>query len=132
MRNQILICALLACLVALFSWGQEPPKPMTNQDVTEMVSLGLSDDVIVDKIHAAVATDFDTGVEALKALKAAKVSDAVLRAMISPHPAAGVPGPGQTMVASFWVLVIILAWYKFPPPGERSRTSLSPTNRVEK
>lgn len=64
-----------------------------------MVSLGLSDDVVIDKIHAAEATDFDTSVSGLTALKAAKVSDAVIRAMINPHPVAAV-APIQAVAAS--------------------------------
>ncbi|HXM94192.1 MAG TPA: hypothetical protein VOA64_08065 [Candidatus Dormibacteraeota bacterium] len=54
----------------------------------EMVSLGLTDDVIIDKIHAAGTTDFDTTIVGLRALKQAKVSDTVIRAMINPHPPA--------------------------------------------
>lgn len=46
----------------------------------------MSDDVIIDKIHATQATDFDTSVAAMRILKAAKVSDAVIRSMIDPHP----------------------------------------------
>lgn len=41
-----------------------------------------------DKIHATEETNFDTGVVGLRALKSAKVSDAVIRAMINPHPIA--------------------------------------------
>src|SRR5258708_13078703 len=63
---------------------------MFNQDVSDMVSLGLSDDVVIDKIHGAGATDFDTSIDAMKALKAGKVSDAVIRVMINPHPAPAV------------------------------------------
>ena len=55
-----------------------------------MVSLGLSDDVIIEKIHATQATEFDTSVVALRTLKAAKVSDTVIRAMINPHPSGSV------------------------------------------
>jgi len=55
-----------------------------------MASLGLSDDLIIDKIHATQAAEFDTSVAALRTLKAAKVSDAVIRAMISPHPGGSV------------------------------------------
>jgi len=50
-----------------------------------MVSLGLSDDVIIEKIRSVPVTSFDTSVAGLKVLKAAKVSDAVLKAMINPH-----------------------------------------------
>ena len=55
-----------------------------------MVSLGLPDDVIIEKIHATQATEFETSVAALRTLKAAKVSDAVIRAMINPHPSSSV------------------------------------------
>ena len=54
---------------------QASGKKLANQDVIDMVSLGLSDDVVIDKIHAAEITEFDTGIVALKSLKAAKVSD---------------------------------------------------------
>lgn len=64
---------------------------LTNEDVIQLVGLGLSDDVIIDKIYAADATQFDTSVEALKTLKADKVPDSVLRAMINPRPIAATP-----------------------------------------
>ncbi|HVS88378.1 MAG TPA: hypothetical protein VHF01_09170 [Candidatus Acidoferrum sp.] len=84
-----LTCMLSVCiLLAAGCLGQQSVQKMTNQDVLEMVSLGLSDDVIIDKVHAAGAADFDTSIAGLKALKGAKVSDAVIRAMINPHPAA--------------------------------------------
>jgi hypothetical protein len=50
-----------------------------------MVSLGLSDDVIIEKVRSAASTNFDTSVEGLKLLKEAKVSDSILKAMINPH-----------------------------------------------
>jgi hypothetical protein len=56
---------------------------MTNQDVIDMVSLGLPDDVIIEKIRS-VATDFDTSVAGLRSLKAGRVSDSVIRIMINP------------------------------------------------
>jgi len=74
-------------LLALVCVGQQLSKRLTNQDVIDLAAVGLSDDVIIDKIHATEATDFDTSVAALKALKAAKVSDDVIRAMINPRPA---------------------------------------------
>jgi hypothetical protein len=63
---------------------------MTNADVIELAGMGLSDDVVMDKIYAAKATDFDTSIAGLRALKAAKISDIVIRAMINPQP---VPQP---------------------------------------
>jgi hypothetical protein len=60
-----------------------------------MVSLGLGDDVILEKIKSAPETDFATDLDSLKTLKAAKVSDPVIRAMINPKaataPAAAAP-----------------------------------------
>src|SRR5260370_8678828 len=84
-----LTCILSVCaLAASMCLGQQAVKKMTNEDITAMVSLGLTDEVIIDKIHAAGATDFDTSVAGLTALKQAKESDAVIRAMINPHPSA--------------------------------------------
>ena len=49
--------------------GQQFSQRMTNQDVIDMVALGLSDDLIFKKIHALDSTDFDTSVKGLRALK---------------------------------------------------------------
>jgi hypothetical protein len=81
--------ALLCLLLASAVHGQEPAKRFTNQDVIDMVGLGLSDDVIITKVRAESAsgagvTSFDTTVAGLKALKAAKISDAVIQVMINP------------------------------------------------
>jgi hypothetical protein len=76
----------LLCLISV-GFAQQLTKKMSNQDVVDMVALGLSDDVVIDKIHAADGTSFDTSVPALKKLKAASVSDQVIRAMINPKPA---------------------------------------------
>jgi len=66
-------------------------KRFSNQDVIEMVKLGLSDDVIIAKIRTASSAgadsfSIDTSVEALKTLKESNVSDAVIKAMINPAP----------------------------------------------
>jgi hypothetical protein len=68
--------------------SQVQPKALSNDDVIQMITLGLSDELIVEKIKSASSTSFDTSIDALKALKAAKVSDTVLRAMINPHSVA--------------------------------------------
>src|SRR5580704_7949029 len=83
-RFAVIISCIL--LTACFARGQQRQltQRLTNQDVIDMVGLGLSDDLIVDKIHAAAVTDFDTSVAGLKTLKLNKVSDAVMRAMINP------------------------------------------------
>jgi hypothetical protein len=59
-----------------------------------MTAVGLSDDVIISKIRSAAAggaLQFDTSVDGLKELKAAKVSDEVIKVMINPAPSAA-PG----------------------------------------
>jgi hypothetical protein len=82
---RILIAMVPVIVLAVVSLGQQLTHRLTNQDVIEMVSVGLSDDVVIDKIHATETADFDTSVAGLKALKLAKVSDAVIRVMINPH-----------------------------------------------
>jgi hypothetical protein len=80
--------------------GGRTAQALTNQDVIEMVGLGLSDNLITDKIRVAQLTDFDTTVVGLRALKAAKVSDAVIRVMVNAHiffpDIATSPGPLTT------------------------------------
>lgn len=63
------------------------PKEMGNADVIVLVAAGLSDDIVIAKIHASPLTNFDTSVNGLESLKAAKVSNAVIRVMIDPHVA---------------------------------------------
>lgn len=89
-----LLTALVFAVSLSSAYGQDNTslrKRLTNQDVIEMAKLGLSDDVIITKIRQAyqVGTDdvsFDTGVEGLKALKAANVSETVIKVMINPAP----------------------------------------------
>src|SRR5215510_14819882 len=86
-------------LASMFSWlitsacAQEVarrPQPLTNQDVIDMVGLELTEGVIIAKINAASTTACDTTVLGLRALKAAKVGDVIIRAMINVHrPSAG-------------------------------------------
>jgi hypothetical protein len=97
----IVSCTLLA---VCFASGQERQltQRLTDQDVIDMVALGLSDDLIVDKIHATAATDFDTSVAGLKALKLNRVSDAVIRAMINPSgtPSANIATAGSSAASN--------------------------------
>jgi hypothetical protein len=88
--------ALFLILVTSAAFAQQMSHRMTNKDIIDMVALGLSDDVIITKIHSAARPEdlaFDTSVEGLKELKAGKVSDAVIRVMISPASAAPVAVP---------------------------------------
>src|SRR5260370_32487988 len=88
----------VAACVAQDQEGVTLRKRFTNQDVIEMAKLGLSEDVIITKIRQAYeaetnAISFDTGIDGLKALKAANVPDAVIKVMINPAP------PPATVVA---------------------------------
>ncbi len=90
------LALVLIALVARPAFPQDAPaKRLTNQDIIEMTSLNLSDDVIIAKIRSATGADasrFDTTVDGLKALKAANVSDAVIKVMINPTP----PAPARS------------------------------------
>src|SRR5438128_216028 len=56
-------------------------KSLTNADVLDMLSAGLSQEIVIAKI-AASTCEFDTSPAALKVLKATNVSDAVILAMV--------------------------------------------------
>jgi len=80
---------LVSILSVCFAASQEVSKRLTNQDIIDMVELGLSNDVIIAKIRGAHGQDqlaFDTGVAGLKSLKAANVPDEVIKVMINPAP----------------------------------------------
>jgi hypothetical protein len=99
-RKSVYLVTIACMLWASPARSQELGKRFTNQDVIGMVQLGLSDDVIIAKIRTVSATGteapaFDTGVDGLKALKAANVSDAVITVMINPGPP-----PAQIVVAA--------------------------------
>jgi hypothetical protein len=104
------IVILLVALTASAAWPQEPAKRLTNQDVIEMVNLGLSDEVIIAKIRSETGADavrFDTSVDGLKALKAANVSDDVIKVMINPAP------PPAPVIAAVTPMTVDP---NFPPP----------------
>lgn len=92
MRKLPYAALLLCILLASSAWAQNSdkmPKTLRNQDIISMVQLGLSEDVIIAKVRAASAagaeaTNFDTSVDGLKALKAANVPDSVVKVMINP------------------------------------------------
>jgi hypothetical protein len=84
--------AFLLCILLPFTLStraQDAAKRLTNQDIIDMTALGLSDDVIIAKIRSVSGADamkFDTTIDGLKALKAANVSDAVIKVMLNPAP----------------------------------------------
>jgi len=91
MKRRVSLLATLFLLLATTAMSQQLGKRITNKDVIDMVALGVSDDVIITKIRSASAggtLQFDTSVDGLKELKAAKVSDEVIKVMINPAPPA--------------------------------------------
>ena len=97
-RSTYLLSACLGLTLALLASSAHAQnaegvhKRFTNDDVISLVQMGLSEDVITTKIRTINSADpgslaFDTGVDGLKALKAANVPDGVIRVMINPAPA---------------------------------------------
>jgi len=84
----------LLLVLALPAAAQDNPshKRFTNQDIIDMVKVGLSEDVIIAKIRETSARTpdalgFDTSIDGMKSLKAANVPDSVIKVMINPAPA---------------------------------------------
>lgn len=77
------VFALLAVvlLVSAFSFAQSG-KPLTNDDVVQMVKGGFDESTTIAAIEAA-DTNFDTSVQALMALKAAGVGEKTISAMLA-------------------------------------------------
>ncbi len=92
-----LLITLLAAILALpasaqnAGGGQTKREVLTNASIIELVKLGLSDALVIEKIRQS-ERNFDTSVEGLRQLKGARVSEAVIREMMIPHsPGAAAP-----------------------------------------
>jgi len=97
----VLLCVMVMAAGFPISRAQEPQKTgMTNKDVLDLVALGLGDDVVIEKIRTSSQTGFDTDLESLKTLKAAHVSDAVIRVMINPKAAVAPVAPTASVAAA--------------------------------
>jgi hypothetical protein len=83
MKRSFEYCAtlLLSISLAICAAAQSAKSPLTNGDVQMMLSLGLSDDVVVQAISAN-EVNFDVSPAGLLALKKAQVSDKVVQAML--------------------------------------------------
>ncbi len=78
-------CTLLLAAILLLSPGlvlAQSNKPLTNDDVVQMVKGGFDESTTVAAIESA-DTSFDNSVQALMALKAAGVSEKVISAMLA-------------------------------------------------
>lgn len=81
MRKGALLFLLAVFLLPAASLGQSE-KPLTNDDILQMIEAGFDEETIIKAIEARKA-DFDTSIQALIALKESKVSERVIQAMLS-------------------------------------------------
>lgn len=77
----------------------QTPGALTNADVIELQKVGLSETLIIEKIKSS-ETAFDLSVAGLKALKMAKVPDAVIAAMMEDDAPASSPAPAAVPPAA--------------------------------
>src|SRR5678815_3023093 len=103
-RQSPIVTALLIAFLSLGAFVLSPQRSfaaeevLNNASIIELQGLNLGDNVILEKIRTSKC-DFDTSINGLKQLKAAKISDAVIQAMVaSKSPAA--PAMGSTMIAA--------------------------------
>jgi hypothetical protein len=93
LKNRVVLTIVAILLLVGVVIGQET---LTNDSVVEMVTAGLPDEIIIAKINSS-KTSFDLSTPALAKLTQAKVSSAVMKAMIEPKT--GDPGtPAATAV----------------------------------
>ena len=87
-RRRSATLLLIAGILFLETAAQN--KPLTNADVTRMIDAGLATDLIVTMIESS-QSDFVTDVESILQLKARKVPDEVIRAMLKKKEASDQP-----------------------------------------
>ena len=75
---------------SVVSSHQAQAAAMSNADVLNMLRMGLSPDIVVAKIKSS-ACNFDTSPAALQQLKAARVPDAIIMAMVQAPVASSSP-----------------------------------------
>jgi len=86
----LVISSVFASLVPM----AEADAVLKNDDIINMVELGLDEELILTKIEVS-DTEFDTSTEALLKLKEAKVSTTVIKKMMNPNENSLLPGiPG--------------------------------------
>ena len=86
MKKTILIAVTLM-MAGIAVVAQNGRETLNNQQIIELSRLGLGEVVIVAKVQQSVC-ECDTSVAAISKLKAARVSDAVIVAMLNNTPAA--------------------------------------------
>ena len=79
--NTLLLSLLLFLLSATFCVAGQTKKPLTNDDVLQMVKAGFDEATIVKAVQAN-EPNFDVSVDALVALRAGGVSNPIINAML--------------------------------------------------
>jgi hypothetical protein len=79
-KSTLLVAAIL--LLAAGAAFSQSNKPLTNDDVVQMVKGGFDESTTIAAIEAS-DTNFDTSVQALMALKTAGISEKVISAMLA-------------------------------------------------
>lgn len=109
-RNRHLWITGILLIVAWAAGGQSPSASrLTVDDVIRLAKAGMSEDVILTRIRAAHQT-FDLSTDELIALKKARVSDGVIRAMMA-QPA------GTTVVKTAAAANIAMQWTTHNDPA---------------
>lgn len=96
----ILFCTSTVILSLSALLAQEPLTPVSPGDIIAMSGAGLSDQIIIAKIHAH-NKPADVSTQSLLDLKKAKVSDAVIAALMDP---AAVPAAATSITVSHSLL----------------------------
>src|SRR5713101_5639221 len=96
MRSRVLVLLSVALAMVVSLALAQGKKPLTNDDVLQMVKAGFQESMIIKTIEANDA-NFDASVQALMDLKNTGVSQAIIEAMLAAEarkkvaPAASVP-----------------------------------------
>ncbi len=83
MKNKFLLVAVLCCFWLVVSTinGQEKKEILTNEKIIELVKSGWGESLIVGKIRQSEC-QCDTSIDGVNKLKAAKISDPIIMAML--------------------------------------------------
>src|SRR2546430_10262657 len=82
MRAKFALALAAVLLLAAGAAFSQSNKPLTNDDVVQMVKGGFDESTTIAAIDSA-ATNFDTSVQALMALKTVGVSEKVISSMLA-------------------------------------------------
>jgi hypothetical protein len=88
MKKHYILSILILFLISAQTYGQE--KKLTNQEIIQMVNLGLSTEIIKAKL-ATSTCQFDTSVPAIQELKKANVPDIIIVIMMQSKCATDTP-----------------------------------------